>query len=46
MSAEGRRRIYHLEPQRLAAVGDWLEQQRERWSRSLDALESGKANEA
>ncbi|MEV0729213.1 metalloregulator ArsR/SmtB family transcription factor [Polymorphospora sp. NPDC050346] len=36
---EGTRRVYTLNPDALDTATDWLEQQRVRWNRGLDALE-------
>lgn len=37
--ADGRRRVYSLEPDALAPVENWLDDQRRRWARALDSLE-------
>ncbi|GHC71843.1 putative transcriptional regulator, ArsR family protein [Nocardiopsis terrae] len=37
--SEGRQRLYSVDPAALDEVGDWLEVQRGRWNRALDALE-------
>lgn len=36
---QGRRRLYSVNGPALDEVGDWLEAQRGRWNRALDALE-------
>ncbi|AFR10179.1 ArsR/SmtB family transcription factor [Nocardiopsis alba] len=35
----GRRRLYSINGPALDEVGDWLDEQRGRWNRALDALE-------
>lgn len=40
VAPQGTRRLYSLEPAALEPVTDWLEAQRQRWARSLDALEA------
>lgn len=37
--SQGRQRFYSVEEAALDEVGDWLEAQRVRWNRALDALE-------
>ncbi|GAB3695323.1 ArsR/SmtB family transcription factor [Nocardiopsis oceani] len=36
---EGRQRLYSVNTSALDEVGDWLEDQRGRWNKALDALE-------
>lgn len=35
----GRQRLYSVDPAALGVVANWLDEQRARWARSLDALE-------
>jgi DNA-binding transcriptional ArsR family regulator len=37
--ADGQRRVYRLEPRKLAEVDDWLTPYRRAWATHLDALE-------
>ena len=37
--SEGRQRLYSINAFALDEVGDWLEDQRGRWNKALDALE-------
>jgi DNA-binding transcriptional ArsR family regulator len=38
--AEGKRRLYALDPAPLAELDDWLEQYRDLWARRFDALDT------
>ncbi len=38
--AEGRRRLYALDPRPLREIDDWLEPYRDLWARRLDALDT------
>jgi DNA-binding transcriptional ArsR family regulator len=38
--AEGKRRLYALDPRPLREIDDWLEPYRELWARRLDALDT------
>ncbi|QSB05004.1 ArsR/SmtB family transcription factor [Natronoglycomyces albus] len=42
----GTRRLYSLRPQALEEVSDWLEAPRQRWNRTLDALEQALDDQA
>ncbi|APU13547.1 MULTISPECIES: ArsR/SmtB family transcription factor [Actinoalloteichus] len=39
VTAQGRQRVYSLDPTSLDEVENWLDDQRERWERALDSLE-------
>lgn len=45
VEVDGQRRIYSLDPDGLAAVGDWIARARAFWTPRLDALEQAIAKE-
>jgi DNA-binding transcriptional ArsR family regulator len=45
VTAQGRQRLYSLDPTTLDEVENWLDAQRERWARALDSLEAAMATE-
>lgn len=44
--AQGRRRVYHLRPEPLRAIEEWLAPYRRLWAGSLDRLEQALAGNA